>query len=275
MSIRLSKRQQNVLAFFSVFSVLPEKSRFDAFWGSDSRNILFSFFPEKEPHRNVPKKYFLKAKKWGMFLRFIPFVRAVAIVNTVALGIAENKSDIDLLLVVQKGRMWTARLFVTVFFALFGIRRNKKKIAGKICLSFFVDEEMVSFDGIKKKKDPYLAFWVAGMIPLFGKQYFSAVKEKNMRWVQSEIALPILFSPPLKNVSCFQHIFEYCFPPFFEKAIRKVWKRRTLKKAASLRDPFGTVITDSILKFHDHDKREEIRKKFGEKKFFLGNDLKS
>ena len=260
MNIHLSQRQRSVLGFFSLFSFPPQKNRFDLFWGSDSQEILDAYFGREEVTKNTSSEYLKKGEKWAMRLKNIPFVRAVSIVNTVSFGLAKKESDIDFLVVVQEERMWTARLFVTAFLFFGGVKRRSKKIAGKVCLSFFVDESEFSFFKIKREKDPYLAFWIAGMIPVFGNSFFTKVKNENEEWVKKEVGIPILFSPPQKDTPPWKSILEFFFPHFLERWIRKFWKNRTLQKAASLPDPSGTIVSDTILKFHDCDKRQEIQK---------------
>lgn len=288
MDSSLSRRQKSVLAFFSLFAVFPEVRRFEHFFGAPFKKSFEKYFSagkslntssevrmgeftpplslsEEKPLPNTSSEYLKKGKKWALRLRYLPFVSAVAIVNTVSFGVATKESDIDLLVVVKKGRMWTARFLVTLFLFFCGVRRSRRKIAGRLCLSFFIDETVSSFAEIKKETDPYLAFWLTGMIPVFGRQFFIDVYEKNKEWVEKEIGLPLLFSPPNEKSPTWKKYTEKAIPLFFETLIRKFWKKRTLKKAAKLKNPSGTIVTDTILKFHDNDRRDEIREKFEER----------
>lgn len=48
--------------------------------------------------------------------------------------------------------------------------------------------------------------------------------------------------------------------PFFdqlESLVRSVLLPKTLKTKKSLGDPYGIIVSDSVLKFHDNDKRKE------------------
>ncbi len=49
------------------------------------------------------------------------------------------------------------------------------------------------------------------------------------------------------------------FLSFFENLIKKLWLPRTLKTYYMLGKPWGVVISDTMLKFHDNDQRENYR----------------
>src|SRR3989344_469737 len=51
----------------------------------------------------------IKKNKWPLrFLRAVPFTRAFAVTGSVATQNARPTSDLDLLIITQKGRIWTA-----------------------------------------------------------------------------------------------------------------------------------------------------------------------
>jgi hypothetical protein len=79
-------------------------------------------------------------------------------------------SDIDLFVVTSPRRLWTVRILMTLVFQLLGVRRYGKKIAGRLCLSFFsttdgLDMSEIALDG----GDPYLATWVKYLSPILDK----------------------------------------------------------------------------------------------------------
>ncbi len=250
-------REERVRTFFRFFSVPPIPLRFEEFLGVPRGSV--KSFPSPKNTTNV---YLQKGKKWAFLLRFCPFVRAVSLVNTVSFGVAQSSSDIDLLVVTAPHKIWTARFFVTLFLSFCGVRRTKERIAGKICLSFFVDETVCDFSSLKLPFDPYLAFWCAGMIPVFGKSFFSLFHQKNTKWIGEEVSMPFLFDPQKipSGGNFLQLLLEKIFY-WTEDVIRYFWKQRTLQKRDLLKNPSGTIISDHILKFHDEDKREEWAEK--------------
>jgi hypothetical protein len=46
---------------------------------------------------------------------------------------------------------------------------------------------------------------------------------------------------------------------FLEKIIKNIWLKKTLSTSKKLWNPFWIIINDTILKFHNTDKREIIK----------------
>lgn len=214
-------------------------------------------FSSSEESARQSEKYRRKAQLFLPFLRFLPGVRAVAVVNTVAFDTATAASDIDLLVVAQKGRIWTARVFTTIFLQILGLRRHGKKIAGRFCLSFFVDEDNLDFSRFKLPFDPFLAFWCASLRPLFGRTVFAEFARLNATWVKKEVAVSLRFATEKIAPDG-----RFGAPAFLENFLRQLFLKRTQKKAAQLKNPAGTIVAAGILKFHDHDRRAEIAQRF-------------
>lgn len=68
----------------------------------------------------------------------LPFVRGIGLTGSQALGMLKPHSDIDLLIITAPERMWLARLCVTVYFHMLGVRRYKMKIANRFCLNHYL-----------------------------------------------------------------------------------------------------------------------------------------
>lgn len=114
------------------------------------------------------------------FLRFIPFVRMVAITGRLAMKNARPQSDWDLLIVLKSGRIWIGRTLVTIAVHLIGKRRRGKKIADRVCLNYFVTDE--SLEVITK--DLFSANEYTFLYPLFGWKVFQRFQVNN-KWIRS------------------------------------------------------------------------------------------
>lgn len=209
------------------------------------------------------EKYLQKAKRFVPWLRFFPGIRAIAVCNSVAMETAEKSSDIDLLIITAPNKLWTARIFATLYFQTLGMRRYRKKISGRFCLSFFATEDALDFEKIAiKPKDSYLAFWVSSLIPVFGRGVFEAITTKNKDFVTENGGIKIRFQQIIDKVpsgnSAIKSTLEVLLGTWFEKTIKKIFLPRTLKKRDSLADASGTIISEKILKFHNSDKRKEF-----------------
>lgn len=71
----------------------------------------------------------------------VPFLEGAFVSGSCACGWADEKSDIDVLVVATKGRIWTVRLFLTLWTTFLGIRRKRGEVADKVCLNHFVSNE--------------------------------------------------------------------------------------------------------------------------------------
>jgi hypothetical protein len=71
-------------------------------------------------------------------LRLVPFVRMILVTGKLSMKNATLKSDWDLLVVLEKGRIWTGRTLVTGLVHLMGKRRYGKKVRNRVCLNHFV-----------------------------------------------------------------------------------------------------------------------------------------
>lgn len=83
----------------------------------------------------LEKRHALARK--AAFLSFIPFVRLVRVLGSVAIGNARADSDIDLSIGVARGRLWLARALVTLVAHLLGVRRWGNHTANRLCFNHY------------------------------------------------------------------------------------------------------------------------------------------
>ncbi len=119
-------------------SVLEEKGLLAQKWGF----VMFAGREQLARHRletlNETDMKFKKTKWAFRILRFVPFVRVVFASGSMALGNSVEDSDVDVLIVIKSGRIWTGRFLVTVLLHALGVRRHGKRIANRICLNHFI-----------------------------------------------------------------------------------------------------------------------------------------
>ena len=113
------------------------------------------------------------------FLRFIPFVRMIAVTGSLAMKNSKARSDWDLLFVLKSGRIWTGRTLVTLFLQMTGKRRYAKKSNDRICLNYYITDE--SLELITKdffSAGEYFFTW-----PAFDTGIFSKFQLRNS-WIR-------------------------------------------------------------------------------------------
>jgi len=75
------------------------------------------------------------------YLSCLPFIRGIFLSGSLVFGWSHQESDIDLLIVTKKKRIWTARFFLSGCLMLLGMKRTKKRVKNKLCLNHFISAE--------------------------------------------------------------------------------------------------------------------------------------
>ena len=139
--------------------------------------------------RIVRKRYSLKkiqiAREVAKFLKKIPFIKLVAITGSLSMFNAENNSDIDLIIVTKKGRLWTTRLLSNLLLIIYGFkvrRSGDKDERNKICINMWMDETNLVWP--KKERNFYTAHEVAQIMPLFDKQKTYQKILNDNQWIK-------------------------------------------------------------------------------------------
>jgi len=225
------------------------------------RNIWFVERKMKRALRGIKK------------LARVPFVRAVFVCNTVAGVGVEESSDIDVFIVVKKGRIFLARAVATFYLSLFNMRRTKRKIKNKICLSFYVADNNLNLSGIAFEKDIYLMYWLTQLIPVYDPDNLFKSLQKANTWVkkylpnafQSYDLIPRWKVMPGKVANGIKKLLEKMWTGNYGDLMEKQAKIMQLNKmkmnVSSVQNESDTrvVVNDDMLKFHEKDKREEYR----------------
>ncbi len=82
-----------------------------------------------------------RAKKIFRIMQIIPFLQSIFVSGSLALGNSREDSDIDIMIVAKKGRIWTVRVLVTILTAILGVRRHKKVTENRICLNHYITDQ--------------------------------------------------------------------------------------------------------------------------------------
>lgn len=166
----LSTRLHATLAFFDLFdtplsleqltfytpgSTPSPKEILEATQKDDKIFLIKGFFSLRKEtvekwnqQQEIKKKYWGKVNNYLPILQRLPFMKTIAVCNTLAFGSANAKSDIDLFIITTANRIFSARVIITLVTWLLGIRRHGKKIAGRFCLSFFIAEDALNLEKI-------------------------------------------------------------------------------------------------------------------------------
>ena len=244
----------------------PGIQRYGDFYFFKGRRAIVDVRRERE---KVSEGFWKKVRRFVPWVQFVPFIRMAAVCNTLAINNATMDSDIDLFVVTKSGRLFFARTLLTILSGLMGVRRHGKKIAGRICLSFYVTDENLNLEGIRFGSDDiYLPFWLLTMKPLYGQEIYEKLIAEN-GWIRKY----------------FPRQMERCdlWPEnrFFKSAARireKIWGgkmgnrleawlaakqyRRYHRNIKKLGPEASVVVSEKMLKFHNIDRRNQFARRF-------------
>lgn len=220
-------------------------------------------YPDREQQERVNRALHEKCRKYLPMLRHIPGIRFCGVGNTLAFDAATEDSDIDLFIIARKDMLWWVRWWVTALLHLRGVRRHGKKVAGRFCLSFFVDESAMDLSKVAIEDDVYLRYWIATLQPIFGRQTFRRFRDANAPFVLSKIPYAFVESPTPPdggNVLLEKLLLSIGRPLLW--MTRWVQRQKMRHLPVKLGPGAYVVVNDHMLKFHNNDRRLSFRDKW-------------
>jgi len=212
------------------------------------------------------EEYLRRAKLAAKVLRFVPFIKMAALNGSLVRGEENAASDIDFLIIAERGRLYTARFFATLFVHLTGCRRYGssagRRIAGRICLNCYLSNDNPDISPKDPKSRQKVANAYKYLIPLVGcecqekkfhlanqwmrkyrvgGQEYSAELRKGLtlgRPARTCRGLNPHIKYPLLSIPILDHFFEGRFGDLFEK-LQMHWQRRRILAG---RDGFDELV---------------------------------
>ncbi|MFA6511678.1 MAG: hypothetical protein WCV86_00930 [Patescibacteria group bacterium] len=253
-------------------TLAPHIVKTDVFWHVRGREDIVA----TRRHRfAVTSPKWMIAEKATRLISWLPFVRMVAVVNTVSYHNAKEDSDIDLFIVIEHGRMFLARWFITMILDLFHLRRHGIHVQDRACLSFYISDKQLSLEHLKiPGEDPYLTYWHEWLTPLYSDHQTLELFYFANRWVKHH--LPNAFTEDKRVRLMELGGLMTLKKRLLEKLFGKTWFGHVLEAHAqkqqmqrfdqntqsrSQEEGSAVVISDTILKFHETDRRDEFRER--------------
>ncbi|MEK9155152.1 MAG: hypothetical protein AAB839_00720 [Patescibacteria group bacterium] len=198
-----------------------------------------------------------KLTKIARVMARIPWVRMVALCNSLAFAFTNESSDIDVFIVTSQKRIWSTRLVIAGTLALLRARPGERA-KDPLCLSFFVTDDALDLSSMKiGPEDPYMAMWIATLAPVIHRDETLTKMRAANAWIRRDVP----HAPRVQRAAVYSVRQTWTLPdvPFFERIAERVQRSRL---PAHLRTMMNhdtrVVITDRMLKFHHNDRREEI-----------------
>lgn len=205
-----------------------------------------------------------RARLAAGILGWIPFIELVTVANTLADRTASKDSDIDVFIVVRHGRLFIVRTLSVIYLQLAGLRRHGKRINNRVCLTFYVTDRYQDLsDTAFKPYDIYLAYWVAGLTSLLAQPKAMHRLLKANAWAGELVPEYATPRPPAQQPSWAarlgQLLLDNPVGDFLERAAAKFWLKRIDTKPRPDEPDVRIVADDSMLKFHEKERRKVYR----------------
>lgn len=194
--------------------------------------------------------------RWAWLLGLVPFIRAVGLNGSQALGKQSAHSDIDLFIMTDTSRMWTARLFVSGLLQILGVRRHGRFVANRFCLNHYLGRNKP----LQEHRSLYTALEYGKMRPLVYGHYLSAFLKKNLLWMHVFFPHLTVAEDPKISGSKFQCFFEYLLSgslgEWFDRTIKRMqWQRIRI-------DDEEVIVKADELSFHPDTKEIDLIETF-------------
>lgn len=224
----------------------------------------------------LAERKFRRLQRVMRILGAMPFVRAVAVCNTLAYANARDESDLDLLVITAPGHIWTARMFATGIATVLGWRPTRTRMRDTICLSFYLSSDAFDLRRLALSDDDlYFRYWLDQLVPVAGDSELIGVLRESNGWYRERLPNAFGTSPSLRRMHrssrlavLLRRIVERAHSGYLGIALERTYRNwqvtrlpAKLKMLANLDS--RVVVSNRMLKFHDNDRREEFLERFG------------
>jgi hypothetical protein len=203
-------------------------------------------------------------------LQYVPFVRMVMATGSLALRNGSKKSDWDMFVVLQNGRLFTGRTLLTVFTHSIGKRRHGNKITDRACLNYYCTEAGLTVE----PEDWYAAYEYQSMVPLvltkpdvfFRANSWMSTFRPNILLPVTTHRLSLMSSPRWQQFQKrLEWILDVCCGEKTEQWLAR-WQRRKIQKNPNTALPGSLIVTsDERLVFFPQPKGPKVYQTFYER----------
>jgi hypothetical protein len=251
--------------------LLKEKmiSERDGFFCRNGREELFKVRYLRNAEADWKWKRVERIVKW---FRLIPFTRGVVGSGSLAIGNTTRESDLDLLVLVKPGRIWTNRVLVSALTACLGVRRHDNLWENRVCLNHYKTTNNLWM----KYQSLYNAQVYAHWFPLLNFDLFKKLQKENEGWMkkylgnftESEIIDKRVVGKS-RGADVIRRFFEFILGGslgnWIEKKLKRAQIRRIEKKGGKYIKGGRIVLEDNELSFHPDSPERQVLDCFNKK----------
>jgi len=221
---------------------------------------------------NISEAKFKRAVKFIKVFSQLPFVKMIAVCNTLAYSNSSRSGDIDLFIITKNNRLWLARFLIVGLLKLLHVRPTKIKKQDAIDAAFFLAEEDLNIAEIKiNQADIYLTYWIDQLVPIFNIDNTYQKFQQANQWIKK--SLPYSSGYQLGGrrqvlPSRFAKIIGWLLNLFLNWQLVERWAKKyqlkimPLELKSIMNLDSRVVVNDKMLKFHRSDRRQEYQERF-------------
>ncbi len=152
-------------------------------WGYVTVRGRLSLVPERLRRHAIAQDKWKIVKRCAPYLACVPFVRALAGSGSLAVDNTKHSSDLDIFVIVQDGRIWTARLFLLCVSAILGRRRvyGEAHAPDMLCLNHYITSSSLTMS--RDIQNVCIAALYASLVPIYNDSLIRTFHQRNSGWM--------------------------------------------------------------------------------------------
>jgi len=241
---------------FKILHILPELKLIEqknGFYFLTGREEIIT---TRQTRHNYSVRKLKIARRFSRLFSLLPFVKVVALANSLGQHNLRDGSDIDFFIITAPRRIWLSRLYCTGLAKLLHRRPTAKTKKDKLCLSFYLAEDHLNLADLKLAGgDPYFEYWQRSLVLLYNK------KRTYEDFLAANQSVPF---PPTTTAKI-NSPRKFC-GNFLEEISRRLQLTIMAPELkGKINQNSGVVINDSVLKLYLIDRRQEFLIKYEKK----------
>lgn len=215
-----------------------------------------SLVPRRLKQERLGGRQLPHAKEIASKLGHVGGVMAVYLTGSLAMSNSDYDGDIDFMIIAKNKRLWTARLLLTIYTELLGLRRRPHSVknSGKVCLNLYLAPS--SFSLPLSKRSLYTAYELIQAIPLYDPQLTQANLLSSNAWLSDY--LPNFNYPTIKTSPTKDRGHKINILDILEKLL--YWFQRNYMKSKITRE----YIREDAAFFHPNNPGSKVLKKISQ-----------
>jgi hypothetical protein len=254
------KKVQEKLFFLKKKKKIGEKKGFYFLKGREKTVLI------RKNRQKWSQEKLKTGQRWAGFLKPIPWIKAVLITGALARRNADEKDDIDWLVITQKNRLWLSRFFSLLVLEILGVRRRpgQNQAENKICPNMFLTESSLGLP--KQEQGLYAACEILQAELIWEKNQTYSRFIKANQWVKKYLGNAYAWrlnqaGDRIRESKRFQQR-DWLAKPFFDFWERLAFKlQRGYMKSKKTRE----IVEGERALFHPQDARVWVMRKYQEK----------